>query len=235
MSKYIKEQYKNKPILIQDYVDSLSMLDLKKKFLELWNHFSPKSSKDIIDSDYPYNFWIFKIYEPDEIDALIEEINKYDKSEKFLLSIDLLGFFKESKFYIQILQNWCESYIKFAEIIKDEFRDIGITEEKINFDPFNYFTDDDNYEWDDGYDLIEKADIYFSQFKRIFSEMGKFYEILLTEHQYELAEIMLDKGLKWFLEMRIGEGNYDGLLKLYKIQKRLTNLVYNNKTKEISR
>ena len=224
----IQEELGLNTVSVQDWVSSLPPEVLKTKFIELWNHFAPTIFKDLINPNYPYDFWFNQLEDINDFDDSTSEIIQNKKSTSWFTPLKLLEFLNDSDLFIPILHNWTQSFIQLGREIKHEFNSIGICENEIDFDSEFYFVDEDydeyenrwDYDYDYDYDPESLAGHYFSQFKEIFEEMGRFYGTLKYENLSDLAENFFDFGIKWFLDLELSEYENYGLGKLYEIQRK---------------
>ena len=224
----VPKEYELKSISVQDWVSTLPPEVLKSKFIELWENFAPNTFKNLLDPDYPYNFWIYQLIDINDIDQSINEMLKNKNSKKWFTPLELLEFFNDSDLLIPILYNWTQSYIDLGKEIKEELNAIGISKNLIEFDLEFYFLDDynDEYEnsWDYDYNIENDpeslADVYFSQYREIFKEIGRFFGTLQYENLSDLTNNLLDFGYKWFLDLNLLEHRDYGLNELYKIQQK---------------
>ncbi len=224
----VRKEYELNSFSIQNWVSSLPLEILKKKFIELWNHFAPKLFKDLLDPDYPHKFWFSQLVDIMDFDDSYKKHMDNKKSERWFTPLELLNFLNDSDLFISILYNWTQSFIELGREIKQEFTTIGITEKEIDFDPEFYFSGEDynkyenrsNYDYDYDYDPELIAKDFFSQFEKIFEEFGRFFGTLLNENLSDLANNLFDFGIKWYLELNLFEYRDYGLNELYKIQQK---------------
>ncbi len=224
MEKLIpKEMLKLDPISMNTFLDSLPLKNLKEKFLELWNYFAPETSKDIIDSEYPFNYWTLKLIETDEFHLYLKKKTIEKEDNIWFSPLKLLSYLKKTPFYHSLVDNWNIAYIKLGRYVQKIFKLLGITKEKITFDPDQYFAEFVyNDRWDNEYDdSIIIAEEFFSQFIKLFKELGYFYEILLNENMVESANMLFEYGVRWFLDLNLKKVEDIGLYELSCTQSKL--------------
>lgn len=223
----IPKEYALKPSSFNDWISSLSLESLKQKFIELWNHFSPKIFKDLLEPDYPFKFWSsqFEEIEGFEGSMIKEPFRKYYKS--WFTPLELLNFLNDSDLLIPILYNWTQSYIDLGRYIKSELNCIGISKTLIDFDVEFYFAgvvEEDRWDLEEEYDADPEtlADDYFSQYKIVFEEMGRFFGLLMQKDLPNLANNLADFGFNWLIGLNLKEYRDYGLNELYKIQQKFS-------------
>ena len=234
----VQKEYELNSMSVQDWVSSLPLEVLKSKFIEFWNYFAPNIFKDILDPDYPHNFWSNQLVDITDFDDSTCEMLDNTKSKRWFAPLELLKFLTDSDLFIPILHNWTQSYIELGREIKQEFNAIGISKNEIDFDPEFYFIDDNNDEYENSgdydYDSESIADDFFSQFEEIFKEMGRFYGNLIHENLPDLAKNLFDFGFKWFLDLKLFNYRDYGIDKLYEIQQKFAENIQNIQARKLT-
>ena len=227
----IPEEYTLKPSSLNDWISSLPIESLKQKFIELWNHFSPNIFKDLLEPDYPFKFWTSQFEEIEGFEGSTIEDPYKSYSQSWFTPLELLNFLNDSDLLIPILYNWTQSYIDLGRYIKEELNSIGISKTLMDFDmefyfgggvEGDYYGDRGDYEEEYDADPESLADDYFSQYKIVFEEMGRFFGFLLHENLPYLANNLTDFGFNWLIGLNLKEYRDYGLNELYKIQQKFS-------------
>ncbi len=223
----IPEEYTLKPNSLNNWISSLSLESLKQKFIELWNHFSPNIFKDLLEPDYPFKFWTSQFEEIEGFEGSTKEEPYKSYYHSWFTPLELLDFLNDSDLLIPILYNWTQSYIDLGRYIKKELNSIGISKTIMDFDMEFYFAgvvEEDRWDYEEESDTDPEslADEYFSQYKIVFEEMGRFFGFLMHENLPYLANNLADFGFKWLIGLNLKEYRDYGLNELYKIQQKFS-------------
>ncbi len=229
----ISKEFKHKSMSVQTWISTLSVEELKRKFLELWNRFSPNLLVNLLEPNYPFWFWVSQFDDIVSFDKpktdKFESLSKVP-SQTWFTPLELLEFLNDPNLFTPVLHNWTQSYINLGRQLKSELNSIGISETLIDFDLNFYFSleyERDFYEtkwgyYDDYDSILESlADNYFIQFKSPIIEMTRFYKILQQNKLVDLADNLLEFGLKWLIELNLEEYQDVGLDELYEIQRQV--------------
>lgn len=225
-------------ISIKEWIESLTLEQLRQKFIILWNEMIPFSLDHPFNRDYPYQFYNSRIFYTEEFqeykqDGVEEEMGEQDYSpHKILL------FFSGSKIYRAVLHQWTLSLSDLWFEIQEEFETLGLTRESIEYDPEIHFgpiiedefQDSWNY-YDEDYGYIDAetlSDEYFAQYEALFEETFLFYELLLHENMTHLAEALFERSLQWLIELPLFK-SYEqyGLEKLSRLQQNMSESIEN--------